>query len=118
MNAAFEAVVPLLLRGPAGQEQEVDAVIDTGFNRFLTLPSTLLTKLDARFLGVTRVVLANGREATLDMHGVTVLWDGHPREVDALVADTTPLVGMSMLEGYSLYVEVRDGGPVVIDAAR
>lgn len=94
----------------------MDAVIDTGFNRYLTLPSTLVTDLDASFLGVTRVVLANGSEETLDMHGVTVLWDGQQREVDALVADTTPLVGMSLLDGYSLYVDVRSGGRVVIEA--
>ena len=117
VNAAREAVVTLLLQDSAGREREVDAVIDTGFNRYLTLPSTLVTELDASFLGVTRVVLANGSEETLDMHGVTVLWDGQQREVDALVADTTPLVGMSLLDGYSLYVEVRSGGRVVIEAA-
>ena len=30
-------------------------------------------------------------------------------------ADTTPLVGMRLLDGHSLYVEVEDGGRVVIE---
>ena len=47
---------------------------------------------------------------------VTVLWDGQPRDVDALVADTQPLMGMSLLDGHSLYMEVEDGGRVVIQA--
>ena len=30
VNADYEAVITLTLRGPAGQEQDIDAVIDTG----------------------------------------------------------------------------------------
>jgi clan AA aspartic protease len=118
VSEGYEAVVSLRLRGSAGQEQEVGAVIDTGFNRFLTLPPTLVTELDPPFLGVTRVVLANGSEETLDMYGVTVIWDGEPRDVDVLVADTAPLVGMALLESHSLYMEVSGGGRVVIDAIK
>ena len=38
VNSAYEAVIILPLQGPAGQTREVEAVVDTGFNRFLTLP--------------------------------------------------------------------------------
>ncbi len=116
MNAAYEAVVPLFLRDSAGAACEVQAAIDTGFNRFLTLPPTLVGELDCPFLSVTRVVLANGSEETLDLYGVTVLWNGESREVDALVADTTPLVGMSLLDGSSLSINVQVGGRVVIES--
>lgn len=116
VNGAYEAVVPLVLRDAAGEEREVQAVIDTGFNRFVTLPPTLVRELDCPFLGVTRVLLANGSEETLDLYGVTVLWNGERRELDALVADTTPLVGMSLLDGSSLFVDVQVGGRVVIDS--
>ena len=34
VNEAFEAVVVLPLRGPAGQTRDVDAVVDAGFTRF------------------------------------------------------------------------------------
>ncbi|ETX07716.1 hypothetical protein [Candidatus Entotheonella palauensis] len=34
--------------------------------------------------------------------------------VEADAVDTTPLVGMSLLDGYDLYVQVVDGGHVVI----
>ena len=116
VNAAYEPVVPLTVRGPTGETREVDAVIDTGFNRFLTLPSTLVAELALPFIGVSRVVLANGSEETLDMHDVTVLRDGQSRDVDTFVADVTPLVGMSLLDGYALHVHVRDGGRVTIEA--
>ena len=116
VHAAYEPVVPLTVRGPTGETRELDAVIDTGFNRFLTLPSTLVAELALPFIGVSRVVLANGSEETLDMHDVTVLWDGQARDVDAFVADVTPLVGMSLLDGYALHVHVRDGSRVIVEA--
>lgn len=118
VNGLYEAVVPLVLRGAAGEEREVHAVIDTGFNRFLTLPPTLVRELDCPFLGVTRVLLANGSEETLDLFGVAVLWNGEPWDVDALVAGATPLIGMSLLDRSSLFVDVHVGGRVVIDSAR
>ncbi len=115
VNAAYEPVVALTVQSRAGHELDVSGVVDTGFNRFLTLPPSLIADLDLPLVGVSQVVLANGSEETLDMHGATVLWDGVPRDIDVLVADTTPLVGMSLLDGYELHVQVREGGRVLIE---
>ena len=41
VNDAYEAVVSLSLRGPGGQVQDIDAVIDTWYIGFLTLTTTL-----------------------------------------------------------------------------
>ena len=115
VNAAHEAVIGLLVRGPSGRTRDVRAVVDTGFSRFLTLPPSMVTELGLTFTGVDRVYLADGSEVTLDIHAVTVLGDGRPKDVAAYVADTTPLLGMSLLGGHSLYMEVEDGGRVVIE---
>ena len=114
VNAAYEAVVSLSLRGPTGQARDVDAVVDTGFTRFLTLPQAMVAELGLRYRGVNSVVLADGSETTLEVYGVTVLWDGRPREVVAYVSDTTPLIGMSLLYRHNLNIDVEDGGRVVI----
>ena len=116
VNTAYEAVVALPLRGPAGQARDVDAVLDTGFTRFLTLPPATVAELGLGFRGVNRVILADGSEATVEVYGVTVLWDGQPREVVAYVADTTPLLGMSLLHNHNLNIDVEDGGQVLIQA--
>ncbi len=116
VNADYEAVVRLRLQGSRGQEREVDAIIDTGFNGFLTLSPALVTALGLTRLSRGRVILADGREELFDIYGVTVLWDGQPRYVEADAVDTTPLVGMALLKGYDLYVQVIDGGRVVIQA--
>ena len=116
VNAAREAVVTLSLRGAAGRTLEVDAVVDTGFSRFLTLPPAMVAELRLGLTGVNRVILADGSEATLDVYGITVLWDGRTRDVVAYESDTTPLVGMSLLDEHDLSIQVRAGGRVLIQA--
>ena len=150
VNAASQAIVGLVLRGPSGQARAVDAVVDTGFDRFLTLPPAMVTDLDlafagysrvvladgsdVAFAGYSRVVLADGSDVALDSYAVagysrvvladgsdvaldTVLWDGRPRRVVAYVSEAAPLVGMALLAGYQLCVDVEDGGRVVIEAS-
>jgi clan AA aspartic protease len=117
VNADYEAVVRLQIHGSTGYEYEVDAVIDTGFNGFLTLPPTLITALGLTRRSRGRALLANGREELFDIYGVTVLWDGQQRYVEADAVDTTPLVGMSLLDGYDLHIQVADGGHVIIQTS-
>ncbi len=118
VNAARQAVVGLPLRGPSGRALEVEAVVDTGFDRFLTLPLGVVSELALAFAGVSRVLLADGSGAALDSYAVTVLWDGWPRRVVAYVSDATPLVGMSLLVGHSVCVDVEHDGRVVVEALR
>jgi hypothetical protein len=46
-----------------------------------------------------------------------VLGDGQPRYVEADAVDTIPLVGMALLDGYDLHIQVTAGGQVVIEAS-
>ena len=50
VNADYEAVIRLRIQGPAGEEDEVEAIIDTGFNGFRTLAPSQVTAL-----GLTRL---------------------------------------------------------------
>ncbi len=116
VTAVYEAVVPLTVAGPAGQTQDVEAVIDTGFTGFLTIPSGVVAELGLPFVATSRVTLADGSETILNVYRATVLWDGEPRHVRASAADATPLVGMRMLDRHNLNIDVEDGGRVVIQA--
>ena len=116
VNAHYEAIVRLTLLDSSGQTREIDAVIDTGYNGFLTLPPALVAELQLRRLGQKSLVLANGSRDVFDTFGVTALWDGQSRFVDVDEADATPLVGMAMLDNHDLSIQIRDGGRVVIQA--
>ena len=114
VRAAREAVIPLTVRGSAGQEREIEAVIDTGFTGFLTLRPSLVAELGLEFRSNILATLADGSETAFPLYDAVVLWDGHPREVQAGAANTAPLVGMAMLDGCDLSVEVVDGGQVAV----
>ena len=116
VNPAYEAVVPLSLQGPEGQAQDIDAVVDTGYSGFLTLPATLVTELGLPFAYIGRAILANDDEVSFDVHDVTVLWDGQPRHVKADATGSTPLLGMLLLDRHTLNIEVESGGRVYIQA--
>ena len=116
VNSALEAVLPLTVQGADGSPQEVEAVIDTGCSGFLTLASALVTAFGLEFDGVGWGVLADGTEASFEMYDAALLWDGRPRSVYVYAAEATPLVGMRILEGHDLHIEVQDGDRVAVEA--
>ena len=116
VNVAYEAVIRLTVQGPSGERREIEAVVDTGYNGFLTLPQDLVTELGLVYRDRGRAILADGSEVFFDTYDVAVLWDSRLRNTRASAADTTPLVGMGLLDRHSLYVEVENGGRVVIEA--
>ncbi len=116
VNAAYEAVVSLSLQGPAGQVRDIEAVVDTGYSGYLTLPTTVVTELELPFAHIGRAFLANDDEVSFDVHDVTALWDGQPRHIRADATDSTPLMGMRLLDRHDLNIEAERGGRVVIQA--
>ena len=116
VNAAYEAIITIPLQGSEGPTREIEAVVDTGYSGFLTLPPGLVDELGLPFAYMGQAFLANDAEVDFDVHYLTVLWDGQPRDIEADATGSTPLVGMLLLHGHSLNIEVESGGPVVIEA--
>jgi clan AA aspartic protease len=116
VNSYREAIIRLVVSGPLGQEQEIDAVVDTGFTGFLTLPLSLIATLNLPFRRRGRAVLADGSESLFDIYEARVLWDGQPRRVAIDAVDTDSLVGMALLSGYELTIQAVVGGRVSIKA--
>jgi clan AA aspartic protease len=111
-----QALIRLIVRGPAGKEQEVEAIIDTGFDGWLSLPSSIISSLGLMWRRRGRALLADGSESIFDIYDAIVIWDGEARRIPVDQAETTPLVGMSLLEGYELTVQAQRGGNVTIAA--
>ena len=118
VNAAYEAVIPLFLQGRVGDAREVEAVVDTGFTGFLTLPPSLVAELGLAVKGTSEGTLADGSGVSFDAYDATVLWDSEPRVVLIDEADTTPLVGMLLLNRHNLNIAVENGGRVLIRGQR
>ena len=114
VTAYREAVISLNVRGPRNQEREIEAVVDTGFNGFLTLPASLIKELDLVWRRRGRAVLADGSDSVFDIYEAIVRWNNRPRRIAVDEAECDPLVGMSLLYGCELTVQVVDRGLVSI----
>jgi len=114
VTADREAVIRLTVRGPAGQSERVAAVIDTGFDGTLTLTPGLIARLGLPWKRRGRAILADGSEIVFDIYRATVVWDRRRLSIRVDEADTEPLVGMALLDGYELNAQIRTGGKVTI----
>jgi clan AA aspartic protease len=115
VTADRDVTIPLDIAGPNQQWQRTEAVIDTGFNGFLTLPPALVHTLRLPLVGNRRAALGDGSVVVLDVYLATVLWHDQEREVLVLQADSDPLVGMSLLYGNRVTLYIVDDGDVLID---
>lgn len=112
----YDALIPLRVSGGDGESRRIEAVIDTGFNGFLTLPPALIAELEGVLIGTGRAILADGDERLFPLYELTVSWDGELRAVEVDGADADPLVGMAMIDGFELKIEVKPQGDVAIHA--
>lgn len=117
MVESDEGRIRLTVQGPTGEGQEVgiEAVIDTGYTASLTLPSEVIISLDLRWQSLDRGILADGSECLFDVYEAWVEWDGHLLRILIEEADTDPLVGMGLLNGYELTIQVCSGGRLKIE---
>lgn len=118
VNTRREAVLCLRVSGPTGTEQEVNAVIDTGFTGSLVLPPATVAALGLARRSGGSAALADGTVRHFDTYGAEVEWDGITRGVVVSAVGTEALVGMGLLDGQELRVEVEPGGAVEIRPLR
>src|SRR5258708_78643 len=112
---ADEARIRLKVRGRRGREQEVEAVIDSGYTGVLTLPPALITSLGLRWRSVNQATLADGSTCFFQVFAGQLVWDGKLRHILVDEADTEPLIGMRLLRGHELKMQVRYRGKVTIE---
>jgi clan AA aspartic protease len=113
VNQSCEAILPIVLKSDA-KTQRVDAVIDTGFSGFLTLPSDVIAVLDLTWKGRDVATLGDGTSCIFDVYIAIAIWDGQYRTIDINESETVPLIGMQLLRGYDLRIQAIEGGSVTI----
>jgi clan AA aspartic protease len=112
VNADFEPIIPLSICGSDGKVYKQDAIVDTGFNGWLSLPPDLIAELNLKWKRRGRAILGDGTECIFDVYEAVLVWDRNMLTIPTDEADSEPLVGMSLMEGYQLTVQVFEGGHV------
>ena len=114
VNARLEAVVYLRVRGSGGVESDLDVIVDSGFTASLALPVTGVTALGLTRQSGGTAVLADGSVRQFDICAAEVEWGGVWRTLLVSAVGNEPLLGMRLLAGHKLVVEVVPGGLVEI----
>ncbi len=114
VNARLEPTIRLLLRGPAGSEVVIDAIVDTGFTGFIALPTSVIKALGLARRSGGHAVLADGSTADFDVFDVEAIWDGSWLDIKASAMGDDPLIGMELIKGHELKVEAVPGGLVSV----
>jgi len=109
-----EAIIPVRLRGPHGLIESVQAVLDTGFNGWLTLSTDHIAKLGLTLREEGRYVLADGSVTTSRLFEGEMQWLGTWRRILVVEIDGDPLLGMATLGGCRLTLDAVENGRVEI----
>jgi clan AA aspartic protease len=112
VNIEFEPIIPLSIRRADGKIFTQDAIVDTGFNGWLSLPPDLIAELNLKWKRRGRAILGDGSECVFNVYEAVVVWDDTLLTIPVDEADAEPLVGMSLMEGYQLAIQVFEGGLV------
>jgi clan AA aspartic protease len=115
VNTGYEAVISLVIKHN-NKLKSINAVIDTGFTGFLSLPQSIIDELALPWSYSDFATLGDGSETLFDVHNATIIWDGKFQEIEINSADTDPLLGMKMLRGFRLQVDTVQGSLVTIEA--
>lgn len=113
-----DAIVALVVLGSEGRAERLDFKVDTGFDGALTLHSSEVAALGLPRRGTQDVVLADGAVVRCTVCEGSVEWAGVPRPVRIQVADSVSLLGMALLAGHQVRIDVVDGGAVRISPLR
>ena len=114
MDVSIKPARGLRVRGPGGVELVVDVIVDSGFTASLTLPMAVVTALALNGQSGGTAVLADGSVRQFDIFAAEVAWGGTWRAVLVSAVGNESLLGMRLLAGHKLAVEVVPGGLVEI----
>ena len=100
----------------SGQSLPVEVVLDTGFEGELALLIPVIRELGLQEYDYGFAEQSDGSFTRVAIYRVTVLWDGQRRQVEVIESGSDPLLGMELLLSSRVTLDVREGGPVTIEA--
>lgn len=116
VNASGEAMLRIVVGDLGTQRIVVDAVIDTGYTGYLTLPPSAIASLNLPYRGSEEGLLGDGSTQIFDVYSATIIWDGEFKTIKVNESETDSLLGVGLLYGYEVCIQTIDGGVVTIKA--
>lgn len=98
VNANYEPIIRLdICNIDNEQVYEQPAIVDTGFNGWLSLPPNFIAVLNLPWKRRGRATLGDSSECIFDVYEATIIWDKQRVVIPIDAAESEPLVGMSLI---------------------
>ncbi len=111
----LQARMAIIFYPPDRAEIEIECVVDTGFEGFLTLPPTVVAKLKLPYIAPIDANLADNSRIVTNVHQGTIFWNGVERVIPILAMGRRPLIGTALLVDLHLGIDFCEGGTVLVD---
>ena len=115
VNSHLEAVIWVKVFGATGLKADIEAIVDTGYDSYLTLPYQAISALGLPPYAPAEVTLADGRVEVMELFERSVEWEGQRLPIPILRTNGDAIVGMALLTGNRLTVDIVEGGIVRIE---
>ena len=110
-----QALVTVEIMDGEGRPQSLEAILDTGFTGYLTLPTEPVQRLGLPSVGQRTFELANRELFEFEAYLAGVSWHGRLSDTLVLKSDSAPLLGMTLLWGSRVTVDALTDGEVTIE---
>ena len=115
INQDLQAWLTVDLMTRSGQPRPIAVTVDTGFNGLLALPTITIQGLELSEESSRLAITATGDRVRLTTYYSTMTWHGEPRTIEVVEAGGEPLLGMELLLGNRVTLDVVEGGAVTIE---
>ncbi|HEY3330157.1 MAG TPA: hypothetical protein VGK19_09075 [Capsulimonadaceae bacterium] len=110
----FEPIIELIVGGSTGVQVPVSAIVDTGFSEYLTLPPVIIQELGLTPSGSVDIRLGDGSMRRTTIYLARVLWESSWMRINVEETNGDILVGMALLNGCNLNIDVVLDGNVSV----
>ena len=96
-------------------DEDVECILDTGFEGGLVLPPGTAARLLGSPRGMRRRRMADGREIPVQVYETFVGWHEDEGATEVLALGNQPLAGTDLFRDCTITIEVVDDGTVEVD---
>ncbi len=107
-------VIQIRLVSWRGEYSNEKAVIDTFFSGHISLPLEMIRTLELPLAEHRSFLVANDEPIIFDLYEGAVVWNDEEVPMLVVSAEGPPTVGMKLLYGSHLTIDIVDGGDVII----
>ncbi len=110
------AVISVDLFDRQGRLYRINAIVDTGFDDFLALPTHLVQRLGLVWASRISMHVATSELAQFDTYAATILWLGNRLSIRVVQTQSEILVGIRLLRESQLTAQFWEGGSVSVQS--